>query len=102
MRRLVVLLILGLAGWQSYRYYEARVSQSTMPASPSGSMRTMPAAARSAPAEPVGGYKCDGRIYCSQMTSCEEAKYFLAHCPDVKMDGDGDGVPCERQWCTDG
>ena len=44
-------------------------------------------------------YMCDGRKYCSQMTSCEEAKYFLNHCPDPRMDGDGDGVPCERQWC---
>src|SRR6218665_294242 len=48
-------------------------------------------------------FRCDGRIYCSQMTSCEEATFFLQNCPGVKMDGDnggrGDGVPCERQWC---
>lgn len=42
-------------------------------------------------------FKCDGRTYCSQMTSCAEARYFLKHCPDVQMDGDGDGRPCERQ-----
>jgi len=46
-------------------------------------------------------YRCDGRVYCSQMTSCEEAEFFLANCPGVKMDGGGDGVPCERQWCGD-
>ena len=44
--------------------------------------------------------KCDGRTMCSQMTSCTEAKYFLANCPGVKMDGNHDGVPCEMQWCT--
>jgi endonuclease YncB( thermonuclease family) len=44
-------------------------------------------------------YRCDGRIYCSQMRSCAEATYFLKHCPGVKMDGNNDGVPCERQWC---
>jgi hypothetical protein len=44
-------------------------------------------------------YSCDGRLHCSQMTSCEEATYFLKNCPGVKMDGGGDGVPCERQWC---
>lgn len=44
-------------------------------------------------------FHCDGRVYCSQMTSCEEAIYFLRNCPGVKMDGEGDGVPCERQWC---
>ena len=44
-------------------------------------------------------YQCDGRQYCSQMHSCEEATYFLQHCPDTHMDGDRDGIPCERQWC---
>lgn len=47
-------------------------------------------------------FRCDGRTYCSEMTSCDEAKYFLAHCPNVKMDGDHDGIPCERQWCRIG
>ena len=46
-------------------------------------------------------FQCDGRKYCSQMTSCEEAIYFINNCPDTKMDGNNDGVPCERQWCTD-
>lgn len=45
-------------------------------------------------------FQCDGRIYCSQMTSCDEAKYFLKSCPGTQMDGDNDGVPCEQQWCT--
>jgi endonuclease YncB( thermonuclease family) len=44
-------------------------------------------------------YRCDGRTHCSHMTSCEEATYFLKHCPGTKMDGDNDGVPCEKQWC---
>jgi hypothetical protein len=43
--------------------------------------------------------RCDGRTLCSQMRSCAEAQYFLANCPGVQMDGDGDGVPCEKQWC---
>ena len=43
-------------------------------------------------------FKCDGRQYCSQMTSYEEAKYFLKNCPNTKMDGDDDGIPCERQF----
>lgn len=44
-------------------------------------------------------FKCDGRKYCSQMTSCAEARRFLQTCPNTEMDGDGDGVPCESQWC---
>ncbi len=45
-------------------------------------------------------FVCDGRTHCSQMTSCEEAQFFLRHCPDTKMDGNNDGVPCEQQWCN--
>jgi cold shock CspA family protein len=47
-------------------------------------------------------FRCDGRTHCSQMTSCEEAKFFLKNCPGVKMDGNGDGIPCEQQWCGSG
>ncbi|MCP5272663.1 MAG: thermonuclease family protein [Burkholderiaceae bacterium] len=63
-----------------------------------------PAASRLAvPAATVvasSGFRCDGRTHCSQMRSCAEAEYFLAHCPGVKMDGNRDGVPCEQQWCV--
>jgi len=45
-------------------------------------------------------FHCDGRTRCSQMTSCEEATYFIRNCPNAEMDGDNDGVPCERQWCN--
>lgn len=44
-------------------------------------------------------FKCDGRTHCSQMTSCDEATYFLKNCPGTQMDGNNDGIPCERQWC---
>ena len=44
-------------------------------------------------------YQCDGRNHCSQMRSCEEAKFFIRNCRGTKMDGDHDGVPCESQWC---
>lgn len=54
-----------------------------------------PIAASAAPA----ASRCDGRTHCSQMRSCEEAKYFIQHCPNTQMDGDSDGVPCEKQWC---
>jgi hypothetical protein len=50
-------------------------------------------------AAPTSAFKCDGRKYCSQMSSCAEAKFFLANCPGTKMDGDGDGIPCEEQFC---
>jgi hypothetical protein len=51
----------------------------------------------STPNAPI--FHCDGRTHCSQMRSCEEAEYFLKNCPNTKMDGDGDQIPCEGQWC---
>ena len=50
-------------------------------------------------AVPGTNFQCDGRQHCSQMTSCAEATYFIQNCPNTKMDGDRDGIPCERQWC---
>jgi hypothetical protein len=44
-------------------------------------------------------YQCLGKIYCSEMTSCKEATYYLKNCPGTLMDGDNDGIPCETQWC---
>ena len=55
---------------------------------------------QSGSATPSVTNQCDGRTHCSQMRSCEEAKYFLQHCPNTEMDGDNDGIPCERQWCS--
>lgn len=66
-----------------------------------GEQRLAPALTPTAStALPVTNRRCDGRMVCSQMTSCAEAKYFLANCPGTKMDGDGDGIPCEQQWCA--
>ncbi|GLT20179.1 cold-shock protein [Vibrio zhanjiangensis] len=44
-------------------------------------------------------FSCQSKVYCNQMRSCDEAKFYLANCPGVKIDGDHDGIPCERQLC---
>lgn len=46
-------------------------------------------------AQPPARFRCDGRRYCSEMTSREEAEFFVKNCPDTAMDGDNDGIPCE-------
>ena len=39
---------------------------------------------------------CPSRRYCSQIGSCEEARWYLANCSwGGALDGDSDGVPCE-------
>ncbi|MCI5148193.1 MAG: hypothetical protein D3916_02120 [Candidatus Electrothrix sp. MAN1_4] len=44
-------------------------------------------------------FSCQGKKHCAEMRSCAEAKFYLKNCPGVKIDGNRDGVPCERQWC---
>ena len=50
--------------------------------------------------EDFTGFRCEGKQYCSQMKSCKEARFYLKNCPDVKIDGNHDGIPCEKQWCN--
>ena len=48
--------------------------------------------------QPSSQFSCQGKTHCSQMISYEEAKFYLDNCPGTQMDGDGDGIPCERQF----
>ena len=84
--------LLAIAGFGAYAYsqYTNHVSSAGVPVADGPSQLT----------SPTSRYSCDGRTMCSQMTSCAEATYFIRHCPGTQMDGDGDGVPCESQWCN--
>jgi micrococcal nuclease len=39
---------------------------------------------------------CGNKKYCSEMSSCEEARHYLTQCGIRTLDSDGDGTPCER------
>jgi len=54
-------------------------------------------------AEPVarsepgpGGFVCGSKTYCREMRSCQEALFHLNECGLARIDGDGDGMPCEK------
>ena len=96
MRNLILLVIVVVLGWQGLQHFRAATSHRAP--SVESSLSAVPA--QVAPPASSASFKCDGRIYCSQMTSCEEATYFLRTCPGTKMDGNNDGVPCEIQWCN--
>lgn len=86
----IAVVVLAAMGWTAYGYYGR-------PRPPDPPLReTSPVPAVTAPS----GFACDGRRLCPEMRSCEEAKFFLKNCPGVEMDGNRDGVPCERQWCS--
>ena len=40
--------------------------------------------------------ECGTKQSCAKMTSCEEAIAFLRQCKLTRIDGDGDGIPCEK------
>ena len=40
-------------------------------------------------------FECGTKRYCREMTSCEEATYYLEQCGLSSLDGNGDGKPCE-------
>ena len=103
MSRLITLgIVIGLAVYGYRQYREHSIGQSVESPAVASGFVAEPAKPAAAPAPaPASSFRCDGRTHCSQMTSCEEATYFLRNCPGVKMDGEGDGVPCEKQWCGD-
>ena len=97
MLRFLFYILIAAAAWKAYTAYQEKTAH------PSPNLlRTEPRDRDiQVGSKPVRQpkYQCDGRTHCSQMTSCEEATFFLQNCPNTKMDGDNDGIPCERQHC---
>jgi hypothetical protein len=50
--------------------------------------------AQAAPVERTAA-ACGSKRYCREMPSCGEARHYLSACGFTRLDGDGDGVPCE-------
>ncbi len=81
----------GHIGWVSADYLSGTMQAAPAPiySAPAPRRQSSPQPARSAEA-------CPSRRYCTQISSCQEARYYLANCSwGPKLDGDGDGVPCE-------
>jgi hypothetical protein len=106
MQKLIAIVLIAGLVWYGYGKYqrytlvasEQRI-ENAQSAEESTRTRDRTPAPDTAQASPQANFQCDGRTYCSQMTSCAEATFFLRNCPGTKMDGDHDGIPCEQQWC---
>ncbi|MEP6882795.1 MAG: cold shock domain-containing protein [Dokdonella sp.] len=92
---LLGILAICAVGW----YFFVRNESLVVPTNQPSSAITVETADRAIPSN-GSSFECDGRTMCSQMSSCAEAQFFIDHCPGTKMDGDGDRVPCEQQWCN--
>lgn len=50
---------------------------------------------QTAAVQPSAGFSCSAIKSCKQMTGCAEARFQLRQCGNPRIDGDGDGIPCE-------
>ncbi len=50
----------------------------------------------------ASNFECGAKRRCSQMTSCEEAYFYLTQCGVETLDGNHDGEPCEKLCGTAG
>ncbi|MBQ4890722.1 cold shock domain-containing protein [Shewanella sp. MMG014] len=96
-RIIIILIVIAIGRFAIQAYYDVTnapgqsslVQPVTIDNSPTQSTKSSPQ------------FSCEaGKTHCSHMRSCEEAIFYINHCPDTQMDGDFDGVPCERQFCN--
>ena len=97
--RILLIALLAFGAWKGYEKYQSqRTAQQFQGISQEIDISSS-SSRRNRSIDLTSKFQCDGRTHCSQMTSCEEATFFLKNCPGTKMDGNNDGVPCEKQWC---
>jgi len=91
MKKLIIMAIVTYGGWKIYQDHFQ--GSSVFPGTAQVSLPSRPVQVSSSSS---ARFRCDGRQYCSQMTSRAEAEFFTRNCPNTKMDGDHDGIPCEN------
>ena len=87
MKKFILLALIGFSAWNYYSKNESATHSSAGVAE----VRVEAPFQQSQP-----NFTCDGRQHCSQMTTRAEAEFFVIYCPNTKMDGDRDGIPCEN------
>lgn len=90
------LILIGLLAFGAWDYYQKNSTQSIVTAAEPDSPTQQAISSRAVDQQSATSFRCDGRQHCSQMTSRAEAEFFLKNCPNTKMDGDHDGIPCEN------
>jgi hypothetical protein len=95
LKRILWVVVLAAGAWWGWgQYQEHARAQRAAEARPA--KKPLP---QSTETPAVTFFTCDGRTQCRQMTSCEEAKYFVKNC-GMNSVVSGEGTPsCEKQWC---
>ncbi|CAM4467255.1 excalibur calcium-binding domain-containing protein [Shewanella livingstonensis] len=99
-RIILIMIILGLA-FSGFKQYQQMNTTPVLTNKDVEQMNVTPTVSKPNVIIQQSQFQCEaGKTHCSQMRSCAEATYYIRHCPGTEMDGDGDGVPCERQFCN--
>lgn len=100
---LLIIVAIVIFGFKQYQEFNEAPAIDEVPVLTNEDTQPMPMyetkARTQATATP--SFQCEaGKTHCSHMSSCAEATFYIQNCPNTQMDGNGDGIPCERQWCS--
>jgi cold shock CspA family protein len=99
--RVIMLIILLGVGIFGYKQYQKMTATPVLTNENVEQMEWTPTVSKPSSINLQPQFRCEaGKTHCSQMTSCEEATFYIRNCPGTQMDGNNDGVPCERQFCN--
>ncbi|MCP3128401.1 excalibur calcium-binding domain-containing protein [Shewanella sp. KJ2020] len=95
---LLIIIAIGVFGFKKYQAFNEAPVVNEAPVLTYDEIEQSPVYQEKIPATPQ--FQCEtGKTHCSHMRSCAEATFYIQNCPNTQMDGNGDGIPCERQWC---
>ena len=86
----------GLQADQIMAPWDWRAARRNGRGSSASTERMSPIGSRAFSGSTAADSSCGTKSRCSQMTSCAEATFYLRSCGAGRLDGDGDGVPCEK------
>ena len=100
---LLIIVAIVIFGFKQYQEFNEAPAIDEVPVLTNEDIQRMPMyetkVRTQTPATPR--FQCEaGKTHCSHMSSCAEATFYIQNCPNTQMDGNGDGIPCERQWCS--
>jgi predicted negative regulator of RcsB-dependent stress response len=102
MKSIFVIVLLAAVGWFGFDKYQDRVHaqrEAELAREPAKKKSAVPLPVAKRAAAGASFFTCDQRTMCKQLTSCEEARYFVKNCPGFGAGVSGEDEACERQWC---
>lgn len=98
---LLIIVAIVIFGFKQYQEFNEAPAIDEVPVLTNEDIQPIPMYETKVRTQATPRFQCEaGKIHCSHMSSCAEATFYIQHCPNTQMDGDDDGIPCERQWCS--